>query len=98
MGRASVALPPVLQATAEGEIQLSHLMMRQIGGAKAVADLFAGIGPFALRLAERARVVAAELDAAAVAALRQAAQKTRGLKPVTAGRRSRSLTTRRWAG
>jgi len=84
MGRASVAIPPgaFLQATAEGEAQLSHLVLRQIGDAKSVADLLAGVGPFALRLAERARVVAADLDEAAVAALRQAAQKTRGLKPV----------------
>ena len=89
MGRASVALPPgaFLQATAEGEAQLSHLVMRQVGDAKAVADLFAGVGPFALRLAERARVVAVELDVAAAATLRQAAQKTRGLKPVTVERR-----------
>jgi 23S rRNA (uracil1939-C5)-methyltransferase len=89
MGRASVAIPPgaFLQATAEGEAQLGHLVMRQIGDARAVVDLFAGVGPFALRLAERARVVAAELDEAAVAALRQAAQKTRGLKPVTVEKR-----------
>jgi 23S rRNA (uracil1939-C5)-methyltransferase len=89
MGRASVALPPgaFLQATAEGEAQLSHLVLRHAGAAKAVADLFAGVGPFALRLAERARVVAADLDESAVAALRQAAQNTRGLKPVTADKR-----------
>ena len=62
-------------------------MTRQVGDAKAVADLFAGVGPFALRLAERARVVAVELDAAAATALRQAADKTRGLKPVTVERR-----------
>ncbi|MGA8156661.1 MAG: RNA methyltransferase [Rhodoplanes sp.] len=84
MGRASIAIPPgaFLQATAEGEAQLSHLVLRQIGDARSVADLFAGVGPFALRLAERARVVAADVDEAAVAALRQAAQKTHGLKPV----------------
>ena len=89
MGRASVALPPgaFLQATAEGEAQLSHLVLRHAAGAKIVADLFAGVGPFALRLAQRARVVAADLDEAAVAALRQAAQKTRGLKPVIAHKR-----------
>ena len=59
MGRASVAIPPgaFLQATAEGEAQLAHLVLRHVGDAKAVADLFAGVGPFALRLAERARVV-----------------------------------------
>ena len=50
---------------------------------RAVADLFCGVGPFALRLAERARVMAADADAAAIAALRQAA-KTPGLKPIAA--------------
>jgi 23S rRNA (uracil1939-C5)-methyltransferase len=89
MGRASVALPPAafLQATAEGEAQLSHLVLRHTAAAKAVADLFSGVGPFALRLAERARVVAADLAEDAVAALRQAAQKTPGLKPVIAHKR-----------
>jgi 23S rRNA (uracil1939-C5)-methyltransferase len=89
MGRTHVAIPPgaFLQATAEGEAQLSHLVLRQIGDARSIADLFAGVGPFALRLAERARVTAADLDEAAVTALRQAAQKTPGLKPVTAEKR-----------
>ena len=89
MGRASVALPPAafLQATAEGEAQLSHFVLRHTAAAKAVADLFSGVGPFALRLAERARVVAADLAEAAVTALRQAAQKTPGLKPVIAHKR-----------
>jgi 23S rRNA (uracil1939-C5)-methyltransferase len=85
MGKASVELPPgaFLQATAEGETVLAHLVAEHAGKAKAVADLFCGVGPFALRLAERARVVAADGDADAVAALRQAA-KTPGLKPVAA--------------
>lgn len=89
MGRARVALPPgaFLQATAEGEAQLAHLVLRHVAGAKSVADLFSGVGPFALRLAERARVVAADLDEAAIAALRQAAAVTRGLKPVGAEKR-----------
>jgi 23S rRNA (uracil1939-C5)-methyltransferase len=52
-----------------------------------VADLFAGVGPFALRLAERARVIAADNDEGALAALRRAAAGTRGLKPVEAQRR-----------
>ena len=55
--------------------------------AKAVADLFCGVGPFALRLAERARVLAADTDEPAVAALKQAAQTTSGLKPVETERR-----------
>jgi 23S rRNA (uracil1939-C5)-methyltransferase len=85
MGKASVVLPPgaFLQATAEGEAVLTRLVTEHAGNAKSVADLFCGVGPFALRLAERARVVAADGDEAAVAALRQAA-KTPGLKPIEA--------------
>ena len=48
-------------------------MLEHAGKAKTVADLFCGVGPFALRLAERARVTAFDSDAAAVAALQQAA-------------------------
>jgi len=89
IGRAQVVLPPgaFLQATAEGEAQLARLVAGHVGAAKSVADLFAGVGTFALRLAERSRVVAADGDAAAVAALLQAARTTSGLKPVTAERR-----------
>jgi 23S rRNA (uracil1939-C5)-methyltransferase len=85
MGKASVVLPPgvFLQATAQGETVLARLVAEHVGKAKAVADLFCGVGPFALRLAERARVVAADGDADAIAALRQAA-KTAGLKPIEA--------------
>jgi len=88
MGKASVLLPPgaFLQATAEGEAVLAQLVTEHAGKAKAVADLFCGVGPFALRLAERARVVAADADAAAIAALREAA-KAPGLKPVEAEKR-----------
>jgi 23S rRNA (uracil1939-C5)-methyltransferase len=85
MGRAQVALPPgaFLQATAEGEATLARLVIAYAGDAGIVADLFAGVGPFALRLAERARVSAVDSDAAAIAALRQAAG-ARGLKPIEA--------------
>jgi 23S rRNA (uracil1939-C5)-methyltransferase len=85
IGRATVALPPgaFLQATALGEETLARLVREHVGSAKAVADLFAGVGPFALRLAERARVLAADSDAGAIDALRAGAA-TSGLKPVTA--------------
>ncbi len=84
MGRASVALPPgsFLQATAEGEAVLARLVDAATGGAKTIADLFCGVGPFALRLAERARVSAADSDAEAIAALAAAAANTMGLKPI----------------
>ena len=88
MGRAKVSLPPgaFLQATREGEETLARLVTEHVGDAKHVADLFAGVGPFALRLAERARVIAADNEETAIAALRQAAA-TSGLKPIDAQRR-----------
>jgi 23S rRNA (uracil1939-C5)-methyltransferase len=88
MGRATVPLPPgaFLQATAAGEDALARLVAAHVGAAKSVADLFCGVGPFALRLAERAKVTAADTDEAAVAALREAA-KAPGLKPIAAERR-----------
>ncbi len=86
MGRAEVVPPPggFLQATALGEETLARLVMSAVGGAKRIADLFAGCGPLTLRLAERAQVNALDNDAAAVAALTRAARHTQGLKPVTA--------------
>ena len=84
VGRAQVALPPgaFLQATAAGEATLAKLVTAHVGKAKRVADLFAGIGPFALRLAETMRVTAADSDSNAIAALKRAAALTAGLKAV----------------
>jgi 23S rRNA (uracil1939-C5)-methyltransferase len=89
MGPATVALPPgaFLQATAEGEAALARLVVSHCAGARTIADLFTGVGPFALRLAQQARIVAADDDEAAVNALRRAAAATPGLKPVGAERR-----------
>jgi 23S rRNA (uracil1939-C5)-methyltransferase len=91
IGSATVLLPPAafLQATAEGETVLARLVSdvcASAGAKKGVADLFAGIGPFALRLAEQTRVTAADDDEAALAALWRAST-TSGLKPVTTERR-----------
>jgi 23S rRNA (uracil1939-C5)-methyltransferase len=84
IGRADVVLPPgaFLQATAAGEASLARLVETHCAGAGKVADLFCGVGPFALRLAERARVMAADSDADAIAALAAAARGTQGLKPI----------------
>lgn len=86
VGRARVALPPAafLQATAAGEATLARYVLAHAGAAKNIADLFCGIGPFALRLAEGAAVTAIDHDAKAIAALQRAAQTTSGLKPITA--------------
>jgi 23S rRNA (uracil1939-C5)-methyltransferase len=89
IGKATVLLPPAafLQATAEGEAALARLVLALCAGAKNVADLFSGIGPFALRIAEQARIVAADNDEAALAALKRAAAATPGLKPIEIERR-----------
>jgi 23S rRNA (uracil1939-C5)-methyltransferase len=89
MGRCAVALPPgaFLQATEEGEATLARLVLAHAGAAKSIADLFAGVGPFALRLAERARIIAADAEEGAIAALTGAAARTSGLKPIRAERR-----------
>jgi 23S rRNA (uracil1939-C5)-methyltransferase len=84
VGRARVALPPgaFLQATAAGEAELARLVDAHTREARTVADLFCGVGPFALRLAERCRVMAADRARDAIAALARAAAATSGLKPV----------------
>ena len=86
IGTARVTLPPgsFLQATVAGEETLAALVAERIGKAKHIADLFCGVGPFALRLASRARVAALDSDAIAVAALQKAAASTSGLKPIKA--------------
>jgi 23S rRNA (uracil1939-C5)-methyltransferase len=52
--------------------------------AKHIADLFCGVGPFALRLAAKARIAAFDSDDGAVSALQKAAMATSGLKPIRA--------------
>ncbi|WP_315741637.1 MULTISPECIES: class I SAM-dependent RNA methyltransferase [unclassified Bradyrhizobium] len=86
IGAAQVTLPPgsFLQATVAGEETLAKLVGERIGRAKHVADLFCGVGPFALRLASTARVTALDSDAAAVMSLQKAAANTPGLKPIKA--------------
>ncbi|ABD86708.1 class I SAM-dependent RNA methyltransferase [Rhodopseudomonas palustris] len=85
IGPAHLTLPPgaFLQATAAGEATLAALAIERCGKAKLIVDLFCGVGPFALRLAAKAKVLAYDSEPAAIAAL-QAAAKTPGLKPLTA--------------
>ena len=55
MGKALVEIPPgsFLQATETAETALAGLVRRGARqGRKSIADLFCGVGPFALRLAE----------------------------------------------
>jgi 23S rRNA (uracil1939-C5)-methyltransferase len=86
MGPVRVTPPPgaFLQATAEGEAALADAVAAILGEAGRVADLFAGIGTFALRLAASRPVHAVEGAADHAAALLAAARGTTGLRPVTA--------------
>ncbi len=88
VGDVRVYLPPgpFLQATAEGERVLASKVLEAAGSAKSAADLFCGVGTFALRLAGAMKVVAFDNHAPSIAALATAA-KSPGLKPVTASAR-----------
>jgi 23S rRNA (uracil1939-C5)-methyltransferase len=83
-GRARVRLPPgaFLQPTREGETLLARHVLSALGRSRHVADLFCGIGTFALRVAEAAHVLAIDSDGQALEALSAGARATQGLKPV----------------
>lgn len=86
VGKAQVTLPPgsFMQPTAAGEETLAELAFARCKGAKNIADLFCGFGPFAFRLAEKFKVSAFDSDAVAVTALQNAVKLTQGLKPIKA--------------
>jgi 23S rRNA (uracil1939-C5)-methyltransferase len=83
MGKAMVAPPPgvFLQATVAGEEALAARVCAHVAGAKQIADLFSGVGTFALRMAEFATVDAFDLEEAALSALAKAAR-VKGLRQV----------------
>lgn len=90
IGIARVVPPPgaFLQPTAEGEEILARLACEALAGAQRVADLFCGIGTFALRFAAFAPTHAVEGDATMLAALKRAADGAGGaLKAVTTEQR-----------
>ncbi|RWO28959.1 class I SAM-dependent RNA methyltransferase [Mesorhizobium sp.] len=98
-GSVAVAVPPgaFLQATEAAEQAMADIVGRHLARARKIADLFAGCGSFALRLAARSEVHAVEEDAAALSALDRAFRFASGLKRVTSERRDlfrRPLTSR----
>ncbi|TIR25610.1 MAG: class I SAM-dependent RNA methyltransferase [Mesorhizobium sp.] len=88
-GPVAVAVPPgaFLQATEAAEQAMAGLVGQHLSRAKKVADLFAGCGSFALRLAAKSEVHAVEGEAAALAALDRAYRFATSLKRVTSERR-----------
>lgn len=76
LGGVAVSLPPAafLQATADGEAALVTAVLEGLAGARRVADLFCGVGTFALPLSKGARVLAADASGPAVAAFARAAR------------------------
>jgi 23S rRNA (uracil1939-C5)-methyltransferase len=87
LGGVPVPLPAggFLQATADGEGALVAAVIEAVGTAATVADLFSGLGTFALPLATRAKVYAAEGAADALLGLKTAAM--RAGRPVFAEQR-----------
>lgn len=88
-GEISVSPPPggFLQAVASAESAMAELVAGHLGKAKKIADLFAGSGAFALRLARRSETHAVEGDGAALAALDRGFRFASGLKRMTAEKR-----------
>jgi 23S rRNA (uracil1939-C5)-methyltransferase len=74
LGGVAVSLPAggFLQATADGEAALLAAVRDAIGEARTVADLFAGLGTFALPLSASSRVLAAEGARDAILSLKAA--------------------------
>lgn len=73
--RVPIAFPhgSFLQPTQDGQNILINKMLEVVGDAKLVADLFSGLGTFALSLGDKRKVYAAEASRDAIGALKQAA-------------------------
>lgn len=86
IGPAQVEPPPgaFLQAAPQAEAAMQAACLAALDGASRAADLFCGLGAFALPMAERVPVLAADAAGEAVEALRSAAARTPGLKPIQA--------------
>jgi 23S rRNA (uracil1939-C5)-methyltransferase len=89
IGTTTVAPPPgaFLQAVPEAETAMVALVAGHFAKSKRVADLFAGVGTFALRLAERSEVHAVEGEQPALDALDRAFRFGKQLRRVTTERR-----------
>ena len=88
-GETLVTLPPggFLQATEAGEAFLAEFAEAALTDARKVVDLFCGAGAFALRLARRREVFAADFDAAAIHALERGGAASEGFRKLAAATR-----------
>jgi 23S rRNA (uracil1939-C5)-methyltransferase len=85
----TVVPPPggFVQASAEAERAIVGLITSHLSGARSAADLFAGIGTFALALAAGVAVHAVEASHPALITLQQASHRARRLKAITTEQR-----------
>jgi len=91
IGKTLVAPPPsaFVQAVKKAEDAMSEIVTAHLKDCKHVADLFCGIGTFALKLAENSSVHAVEESGAALQALDEAWRKTGGaLKQIKTEKRN----------
>lgn len=80
-----------VQAVKAAEIAMRDMVVSHLSPAKKTADLFCGIGTFALHLAEFSTVTALESDEASIEVLRQAWRNTAGkLRMINAEKRDLS--------
>jgi 23S rRNA (uracil1939-C5)-methyltransferase len=82
----TLSLPPAsfLQATSEAERVLTTFALDAARDAKHVADLFCGLGPFALRLSRKMRMSAFDSDRGAIESLQRSIRANPGGKPIMA--------------
>lgn len=78
----AVAPGVFVQAVEEAETEIVNRIAAATHGARRIADLFCGIGTFALALAKGARIMGIDSDARAIAALNAAARSRQGIKPI----------------
>lgn len=102
-GDTTIVFPPggFLQAVPAAEQTMAGLVETHLGRCRRVADLFAGSGAFALRLARAAEVHAVESDQTALNALDRGFRFATGLRRVTHERRDlfrRPLTAKELSG
>lgn len=92
LGPAVVALPPgaFLQAAPPAEAAMGELIQEALSGVRSAADLFCGVGTFTFAMAQTAQVLAADMSAPAIVALKGAIAGAPGLKAITAEARDLS--------